>query len=92
MNILIFMAGVVVGIFIALWILLQAHVKYSKRKKELYAKAGGLYRKAYELFESAKLWTIIGDNTAANDTLTEAHRLAKEAQTFEDEADGKKTP
>lgn len=92
MTIVAYILGIMSGVALVMLILFYLGAKYNKRKQALYAKAGGLYRKAYELFESAKLWAIIGDKNAANDTLNEAHRLAKEAQTFEDEADGKKTP
>lgn len=89
MTLLTFLAGVVTGIVAMLVVLVVSAIRYQKRRKELYAKASGLWTKAGEMMETAKIWHAIGDKEVATDAIIEAQRLAKEAEKFEDEADGR---
>lgn len=93
MTALVFLAGVLTGMIGLTLLGLIYLIRFSKRRRALYAKAAPMWDKAGELFETAKIWHAIGDEKTASDALAEAQRLAKEAERIEDEADGRhKTP
>lgn len=87
--ILVFVLGMVSGIILLVTLALIYVIRYSKRRKALYDKAGGLWEKAGQLFDTAKLWAQIGDTKSAEEAFREASRLAAQAEDIEDEADGR---
>lgn len=90
MTILAFCGGVLTGIFLTVWILWKLSTKQLKKRRILQGQAMKLYTKAAELFDTAKIWYMIGNKEESDKALDEAQRLAEEAQGLEDEADGRK--